>query len=79
MNSPLPHADFLQLKRWNTPTIYNGWEQITRHDFAQTGFNVEETRNFMPHMGPMLGRAVTVVCEPSNAAHPAANASAWSE
>ncbi len=19
----------LQLKRWNTPTIYNGWEQIT--------------------------------------------------
>jgi hypothetical protein len=79
MNSPLPHADFLQLKRWNTPTIYNGWEQITRHDIAQTCFNVEETRDFMPHMGPILGRAVTVVCEPSNAAHPAANANAWSE
>ena len=23
----LSHADLLQLKRWNTPTIYNGWEQ----------------------------------------------------
>jgi hypothetical protein len=31
---PLPHADLLRLKRWNTPTIYNGWEQITRHDIA---------------------------------------------
>ncbi len=69
----------LQLKRWNTPTIYNGWEQITRHDTAQTGFNAEETRDFMPHPGPMVGRAVTVVCEPSNAAHPSANPNAWSE
>jgi regulator of RNase E activity RraA len=79
MNQPLSHADFLQLKRWNTPTIYNGWEQITRHDISQTGFNTEETRDFMPHMGPMVGRAVTVVCEPSNAAHPRANSQAWSE
>jgi 4-hydroxy-4-methyl-2-oxoglutarate aldolase len=23
----LPHSVLLQLKRWNTPTIYNGWEQ----------------------------------------------------
>ncbi len=79
MSTPLSHADLLQLKRWNTPTIYNGWEQITRHDCSRTGFNVEETRDFMPHMGPMVGRAVTVVCEPSNAAHPAANPRAWSE
>ncbi len=28
----LSHAELLQLKRWNTPTIYNGWEQITQHD-----------------------------------------------
>ncbi|SVA97401.1 uncharacterized protein METZ01_LOCUS150255, partial [marine metagenome] len=27
---PLPHEVLLQLKRWNTPTIYNGWEQITQ-------------------------------------------------
>jgi regulator of RNase E activity RraA len=79
MASPLTHADFLQLKRWNTPTIYNGWEQITRHDIARVGFNVEPTHDFMPHMGPMVGRAITVVCEPSNAEHPKNNPSAWSE
>lgn len=57
-----------RLQRWNTPTIYNGWEQITSHDIA---FHQEESRDFMPQMGPMVGRAVTVVIEPSNAAHPA--------
>lgn len=79
MSTPLTHADFLQLKRWNTPTIYNGWEQITRADASKTGSNPQETRDFMPHMGPMVGRAVTVVCEPSNSAHPAANSRAWSD
>jgi regulator of RNase E activity RraA len=75
----LSHADLLQLQRWNTPTIYNGWEQFTRHDPAKTGFILEETRDFMPHMGPMVGRAVTVVCEPSNPSHPKTNPNAWSE
>lgn len=65
----LSHATLLQLKRWNTPTIYNGWEQITRRDIARDGFNQEETRDFMPQMGPMIGYAVTVVIEPSNPAH----------
>ena len=37
ITSRLTHADLLQLKRWNTPTIYNGWEQITRHDAARDG------------------------------------------
>ncbi len=69
MNQRLSHADLLQLQRWNTPTIYNGWEQITQHDIAATGFNLEEVRDFMPQMGPMVGYAVTVVIEPSNAAH----------
>ena len=32
----LSDAELLQLKRWNTPTIYNGWEQITRHDAGRT-------------------------------------------
>lgn len=76
---PLPHSALLELKRWNTPTIYNGWEQITRHDHAADAFNLEETRDFMPQMGPMVGYAVTVVCEPSNGAHPKANPRAWSE
>ena len=68
----LTHADLLELKRWNTPTIYNGWEQITKHNHASDAFNPEETRDFMPHIGPMVGYAVTVVCEPSNAEHPKA-------
>ena len=55
----LTHADLLQLKRWNTPTIYNGWEQITQHDASRDGFNLEEVRDFMPQMGPMVGYAVT--------------------
>lgn len=79
MPTSIPHADLLQLKRWNTPTIYNGWEQITSADVTKAGFNVEETRDFMPQMGPMVGRAITVICEPGNSAHPAANPKAWSE
>lgn len=75
----LSHAELLQLKRWNTPTIYNGWEQITKHNTAADGFNLDECRDFMPHMGPMIGYAVTVVIEPSNPAHPKKNAGAWSD
>jgi 4-hydroxy-4-methyl-2-oxoglutarate aldolase len=77
--TPLDHATLLQLKRWNTPTIYNGWEQITRHDAAHDAFNLEETRDFMPQMGPMVGYAVTVVIEPGNPAHPREKPTAWSE
>lgn len=73
------HAELLGLKRWNTPTIYNGWEQITRHNAAAEGFNLEETRDFMPQMGPMVGTAVTVQFEPSNPEHPRKNPRAWSE
>jgi regulator of RNase E activity RraA len=65
----LRHSDLLELKRWNTPTIYNGWEQITKHDAAAECFNIEETYDFMPQMGPMVGYAVTLVCEPSNPGH----------
>ena len=75
----LPHSDLLQLKRWNTPTIYNGWEQITKRDPAADAFNLEETRDFMPQMGAMVGYAVTVVIEPSNPAHRHTHAEAWNE
>ena len=74
----LTHADLLKLKRWNTPTIYNGWEQITASNAAADAFNVEETRDFMPAMGPMVGYAITVVIEPSNASHKR-KANAWDE
>ncbi len=69
MDTRLPHSELLKLKRWNTPTIYNGWEQITQHDISHECFNLEESVDFMPQMGPMVGYAVTVVIEPSNKAH----------
>ena len=73
----LSHAELLQLKRWNTPTIYNGWEQITKHDAAADGFNLEPVKDFMPQMGPMVGYATTLVIQPSNSAHKAA--AAWED
>lgn len=76
---PLPYSELLQLKRWNTPTIYNGWEQITKRDPAADAFNIEETRDFMPQMGPMVGYAITVVIEPSNPKHRQANPNAGAE
>jgi len=79
MNQPLSYEELLQLKRWNTPTIYNGWEQFTKHDHAHDAFNLEETRDFMPHMGPMVGYAVTCVIQPGNAEHVRNNPNAWSE
>lgn len=75
----LTYADLLELKRWNTPTIYNGWEQITAHDAAHEGFNLEPVMDYMPQMGPMVGYAVTVVCEPGNPAHKRANPDGWNE
>jgi regulator of RNase E activity RraA len=77
--APLTYADLLQLKRWNTPTIYNGWEQITRRNAGAEGFNLEETRDFMPQMGPMVGYAVTAVIEPGNPDHQRNHPKAWSE
>jgi 4-hydroxy-4-methyl-2-oxoglutarate aldolase len=71
----LPLSDLLKLKRWNTPTIYNGWEQITKRP-RTTGFNLEETKDFMPEFGPMIGYAVTVKIKPSE---PATNPNAWAE
>ncbi|MDP0496081.1 MAG: RraA family protein [Verrucomicrobiota bacterium JB024] len=77
--SRITHREMLQLKRWNTPTIYNGWEQITHADIAADAFNLEETCDFMPWMGPMVGRAVTVMIEPGNTAHTRNAAVAWRE
>jgi regulator of RNase E activity RraA len=77
--SLLSDAELLELKRWNTPTIYNGWEQITKSDAGKDAFNLEECRDFMPEMGPMVGYAMTVVIEPGNPEHRKQNPDAWSE
>jgi 4-hydroxy-4-methyl-2-oxoglutarate aldolase len=75
----LSYTELLKLKRWNTPTIYNGWEAITKQPINRGAFNLEETRDFMPELGPMVGYAVTVLFEPSNPDHPKKNANAWNE
>ncbi len=75
----LSHSDLLELKRWNTPTIYNGWEQITQADMTREGINLEEPTDFMPQMGPMVGWAVTVKIEPSNPAHRQSRPDGWPE
>ena len=75
----IEHHEMLELKRWNTPTIYNGWEQLTTRDAGRDCFNLEETHDFMPQMGSMVGAAVTVVIEPGNAEHLQQNPDAWSE
>ncbi len=73
----LEHGALLQLKRWNTPTIYNGWEQITAMDAAAPVTNLEETTDYMPQMGPMVGYAATLIVEPSQVAHKLNKLAAW--
>lgn len=62
----LSHETILKLGRWNTPSIYNGWEAMTQHERLTASFNREEVRDYMPQMGPMVGYAVTVVVQPSD-------------
>lgn len=76
---PLSHETLLKMKRWNTPTIYNGWEQITKSDPAKDGFNLEQTTDYMPEMGPMVGYAVTVKIQPSRSDFVADIPKAWSD
>ncbi|MCG6186346.1 RraA family protein [Maribellus maritimus] len=75
----IPHSELLKLKRWNTPTIYNGWEQITKSDAGKEGFNLEETTDFMPQMGPMAGYAITLAIEPGNPVHQKTNTDVWDD
>lgn len=76
---PLSEGEIHELKRWNTPTVYNGWEQFTRRDAGREAFNLELARDYMPHMGPMAGYAVTVTCQPGNPRHAKKNPRAWSQ
>jgi regulator of RNase E activity RraA len=55
----LSHGDLLKLKRWNSCTIANALEQVSRADPLSL-VNRDEVRDFMPEMGPMVGFAVTV-------------------
>lgn len=75
----MSHQEMLELRRWNTPTVYNGWEQITSGNPGKDAFNLEECTDFMPQMGAMVGRAVTLVVQPGNAEHKATRPTAWSD
>ncbi len=75
----LTHSELLRLARWNTPTIYNGWEQITQRDSAKECFNREETRDFTPEMGPVAGYAATLVIQPSRRGPIEESPGAWLE
>jgi len=75
----LTHADLLKLKRWNTPTIYNGWEAITTKDRLEARVNRDATRDFMPQMGSMIGYAVTLTFQPSKSEPYLDGAERWSE
>jgi 4-hydroxy-4-methyl-2-oxoglutarate aldolase len=62
---PLNHADMLKLKRWNAPTISNAIELLTTSNRLKLT-NLEETCDFMPEMGPMVGSAVTLTISGGN-------------
>ncbi len=56
------------LQKWNTPAVYNGWEAVSDHS-RLTCFNKERVTQFTQDKGIMVGKAVTVVIEPSNESH----------
>ncbi len=75
----LSYGTILELKRWSTPSVYNGWEAITACDRTRGHFNSEATRDYMPELGPIVGYAVTVITEPSNAKHHEGHEVKWRE
>ncbi len=75
----LPEEQIASLRRWNTPTIYNGWEAMTKETDRTITVNAEETVDFMPEAGAMVGYAATVVIEPSNPEHHKRSQELWSE
>lgn len=61
----LTTAQLHKLRRWNTPSIANALEQISRADPLKV-VNLDETRDFMPEMGSIVGYAMTVVISGSD-------------
>lgn len=73
----LPDSTLLRLTRWNTPTIYNGWEALTKEDRLAAQVNEEQTADFMPEMGPMAGYAVTLTISPGDSSRKASGSENW--
>jgi 4-hydroxy-4-methyl-2-oxoglutarate aldolase len=62
----LDEREAAALARWNTPTIYNGWEAMTRSERTTLRVNLEPVTDYLPEAGAMVGTAVTLVIEPTN-------------
>ncbi|MCD7735940.1 MAG: RraA family protein [Lachnospiraceae bacterium] len=56
----LTRAELLELRRWNTPTIYNGWETVTGKNRLECHMSNGAICDYAPSMGAMVGYAVTV-------------------
>lgn len=56
----LTPAQLHKLRRWNSPSIANALEQISPVDPLAL-VNRDETHDFMPEMGAMVGQAMTLV------------------
>lgn len=65
----LSRGDLRLLERLATPTVYNGWREITRHDIARGCCNAEDVRDYAPELGAMAGYAVTCVIQPGEPGH----------
>lgn len=57
---PLSHAELLELRRWSTPTVYNGWEAVTERERLNVVMSNGAVQDYVPQIGPMVGWAVTV-------------------
>lgn len=60
LNNPLTDAELLELRRWNTPTVYNGWEAVTSRERMDVVMSNASVIDYVPQVGPMVGYAVTV-------------------
>ena len=72
-NMPLSHAELLELRRWSTPTVYNGWEAVTKQERMNVVMSHGAVQDYVPQIGPMVGWAVTVEYICSDAAVKEAN------
>lgn len=59
-NRVLTDGDLLEIARWNTCTIYNGWEAVTSRNHMDCRCNWEEVNDYTPQIKAAVGYAVTV-------------------
>jgi regulator of RNase E activity RraA len=68
----------MELSRWNSPTLYNGWEAVTkRADRMECNTNWENVIDYTPQMKAAVGYAVTMEFTTNDAQGKEANPDAW--